>query len=861
MRFSPFLSKLFWCTASGIALVAAVPGARAREAIRYKFDLPAQPLGASLRDVAIITHRNIVAASTLTDGMRAPALSGAYSVEEALSRLLADTGLGTTSVGDTLIIRASADLDVAALSEPANDADIVVTGTRIRGAPIASPVISLDREDIRNAGQVSLGDVVRSIPQSFGGGQNPGLGTNVPASSGVDIGGGSSINLRGLGSDATLTLLNGHRLSYSASRQSVDVSAIPLGAVERIEIVADGASALYGSDAVAGVANIILRRGVDGIETSVLVGGATDGGDFTQQYGAVGGKTWVSGGVLVAYEFGRSTAIESSDRSYTRTRSPGLTLFPELKHQSAIANAHQRLVGNLSVDIDGLYNKRWSSSVFPLNAAGDLSVSGARSASVAESYAVAPTLRLALKDWRVFLTGSYGRDRVDYGVVTTIGGVSASAGSGYYANTAKAVELGGDGTLFSLPGGRAKLALGAGYRVNEFTSFKGKASFQNTARSQGSYYAYGELNLPLISPDQAIALVHRLSASGALRYENYPGVGTVVTPKLGLVYAPMPDLDLKGSWGQSFRAPTLLQQFQPNSVTLVRATSYGGIGLPTGATVLALAGGNADLKPERATSWSLTLDLHPRGLPGVHAELSYFSTRYRDRIVVPVALTSVALSNPIYRDQVILNPSDAAKAAVIAVAGTFVNAAGATYDPTKVVAIVDNANINAGRQSIQGVDLLLRYRAKLGKGAGALTATLNATYLDSSQQLSNGQPVTALAGTLFNPPHVRARAGLGWTGPALTLTGMLNHTGGVRDVRFQPNPRIDGMTTVDLSARYRTGTAMGWLSNLDLSLSVQNLFNAKPAGIATSIFTDTPYDSTNFSPVGRFVSLGITRKW
>ena len=138
--------------------------------------------------------------------------------------------------------------------------DIVVTGSRLRGAAIASPVVRIGQEDIRDSGQAGLGDVVRRIPQSFGGGQNPGIGMNVPDASGVDVGGGSSINLRGLGSDATLTLLNGRRLAYTAVRQSVDVSGIPVSAVDRIEVVPDGASAIYGSDAVAGVANIILRR-------------------------------------------------------------------------------------------------------------------------------------------------------------------------------------------------------------------------------------------------------------------------------------------------------------------------------------------------------------------------------------------------------------------------------------------------------------------------------------------------------------------------------------------------------------------------------------------------------------------------
>src|SRR3546814_1212331 len=83
----------------------------------------------------------------------------------------------------------------------------------------------------------------------------------------------STLNLRGLGPDATLTLINGHRIAYDGAFQGVDISAIPLAALDRLEIVADGASALYGSDAVGGVANIILRRDFDGIWSSARISG------------------------------------------------------------------------------------------------------------------------------------------------------------------------------------------------------------------------------------------------------------------------------------------------------------------------------------------------------------------------------------------------------------------------------------------------------------------------------------------------------------------------------------------------------------------------------------------------------------
>jgi outer membrane receptor protein involved in Fe transport len=851
-----------WAGAAVAALIAMGAPCAAAEGTgqQRNYNIPEQDLASALKAFAATSHRQMVAPSAPLAGKRSGSAIGLISDEQALGHILAGTGLSFRIVEGTFVVRPIRDVDDGEAAW-ANTADIIVTGTRIRGAPVASPVISVGQEQIRNAGQGSLGEVVRSIPQSFGGGQNPGLGTNVPASSGVDIGGGSSIDLRGLGSDATLTLLNGHRLSYSASRQSVDISAIPLAAVDRVEIIADGASALYGSDAVAGVANVILRRPFDGLKTSARLAGSTDGGNFQQLYGALGGATWSGGGLVAAYEYGSNSAIRAEQRSYAATRSPGLTLYPALSHHSASLNGSQQLLDGLSFEIDALYNHRTTNSVFPLNFAGDLRLSSGRFFGTAESYEVTPVLRLALGgDWRTALTASYGRDRVDFAADLFFSGVKVPGGAGFYRNQARSIELAGDGSLFQLPSGPAKLAVGAGYRRIDFRVFKGADSSDNADQSQDSYYGYAELSLPLVGPEQQIPFAYRLNASAAIRYEDYPGVGDIVTPKLGLIYAPSEDLDLKASWGRSFRAPTLLQQFTPPAVTLIPAASAGGAGLPDGATVLLVQGGNPNLKPERATTWSATLDLHPRVIPGAKLEISYFSTRYRDRIVTPIAATAAALSNPIYRDLVTRNPSAALQQQVIAASGTFVNAADGPYVPADVVAIVDNSNLNAGRQRLKGVDVLASYETRLA-GDQLLNLGFNAAWLKSDQQLSGAQPIVPLAGTIFNPPHWRLRGNVSWTSGPATLSAFVNYTGPARDTRFSPVVRLGSVTTADVTLRVRTPEDAGLLGGLDLAVSVLNAFNAKPTPIRTTLFTDTPYDSTNYSPAGRVISVGVAKAW
>lgn len=857
-------SNLPLFSAALVLALASQAQAEPGQSQEITFALPPMPLGDALRQVARETRRNLVVDDELIAGKTAPAISGRFTADQAVDKLLAGSGLSSRTVDGTVIISGprEAAVDTTAADPSKAAEDIVVTGSRIRGAPVASPVIRLTQDAMRDRGESTVAEAARTIPQNFGGGQNPGVGNNVPAASGVNVGSATTINLRGLGSDATLTLINGHRLSYSASRQAIDISSLPLGAVDRIEVVPDGASALYGSDAVAGVANIILRRDFDGIETSARVGGATDGGDFEQRYGVVGGARWGGGGFIATYEFGRTSAIVGKDRSYTAKQSPGLTLFPKLQNHSATLSAHQALGGNLSFEVDGLYNDRRSDSSYALNPAGDVTLSGARFLYHVKSFVVAPTLRFSPGlNWRFFLTGSYGQDHTFYDVTSYFSGLVFKSVGNCYCNSGKSAEVGGDGTLLRLPAGSVKLAAGAGYRGNRLVRFNGADADTNIAKSQNSYYAYGELSVPLVAPEQGIRFVDRLQLSGALRYEHYPRVATVVTPKVGLIYAPGPDADIKASWGRSFRAPTLYQQYEASLAVLDYPASLGGVGFPPNATALTLEGGNPDLKPERATSWSATLGLHPRNLDGARLELSYFNTRYRDRVVAPITFLSQALSDPLYADRLTFNPSAALLDAIIADATSFGNATDAPYDPNNVAVFIDNRNVNAGFQRIRGGDLLFSYTKSLAGNGGVLSADLNATYLESEQQLDSTQPILPMAGIIFHPPHVRARADLNWTNGPLTLTGGTTYIGGVKDTRQNPSVRIDGMTTFDLTLRYQDKSATGWQRGLGATLTIQNLFNAKPNRIATTRPSDAPYDSTNYSAVGRFVAASLVKKW
>ncbi|RZF59145.1 hypothetical protein EWE75_23350 [Sphingomonas populi] len=344
---------------AAIALFARGMPASA-QALVYRFDIPAQELGAALKTFARVSHQQLGFDIRSVRGKRAPALSGQFTPGVALARLLAGSGLVAQSgkSGVILIRPVSAPVvsgdtgssDVAATTEP----DVVVTGTHIRNGAIAAPVLRISNQQMREAGQRDLGEVIRDIPSNYTGGQNPGARFQAGTAANTNASGSSALNLRGLGPDATLTLLNGRRLPYDGSAQAIDVSAIPIDAVREIQIVPDGASALYGSDAVAGVANVVLRSDYEGIATTARIGTATDGGGFINAYDAVGGKHWGGGGALLALQFDHQNAVRSDQRDYTRYVVSPNTLLDAHKHFSALGTAHQDITDTLTFSIERL---------------------------------------------------------------------------------------------------------------------------------------------------------------------------------------------------------------------------------------------------------------------------------------------------------------------------------------------------------------------------------------------------------------------------------------------------------------------------------------------------------------------------
>lgn len=856
--------------AGAAALVLASAPAYAQQ--QQTFDIPATSLSAALRDFGQASGKQIIFTEDLVKGKRSPGLHGSFTPAEALSKILAGSGLqaktapsgaimivsavGNASAAETAASRGEESYPAQSAAAADGSAEILVTGSRVRGGRTASPVITISAKQIREEGFTDLGEVIRSIPQNFSGGQNPGVSSVAAAGAGFanqNITGGASLNLRGLGPDATLTLLNGRRMAYDGYSQAVDISAIPVEAVERIEIVPDGASAIYGSDAVGGVGNVILRRDFEGLTIGARVGTATDGGLTTGEFTATAGHRWSNGGVLATVQETHTDPIYADQRRYTDQLRDPATIYPGSDLKSGLLSFHQSLGRAVEIRLDAFMTGRKQTHYY------NLSTSYIHVLPKTTTAYVSPGIEVKLPDnWSLYFGGTWGKDDHTQLLVQTKlpAGTSRNVVDLCYCNTSYSYEVNGEGPLLSLPGGDVRLAIGAGYRRNEFRQPNYIINSVQIKGEDSVKFAYAELGLPLIGPESNVAAVRRLALTAAVRREDYNSFGSVTTPKIGVIYDPTADFTLKGSWGKSFKAPTLLQRYSPASAYVVSPSSYGGSGYPSDATLLFLDGGNLNLSPERARTWTTSLEFHPTHLLGLEAKLTWFDIVYTDRVVQPINNYSQALSNPIYSEFVDYSPSAAEQAALIAAADGFYNVVGVPYDPSKVVAILYTQYVNATRQHARGLDLSASYRFDLG--ASRMTIRGSGSLLDSSQQTVGTPAPYDLAGTLFNPAKFKSRIGAVWNHGGFSASVFGNYTSGVRDtVR---NEKTRSFTTFDATLHYSTGQRGGAFSGLEVAFSAQNLFNrAPPFYRPASTYDIAPYDSTNYSAIGRFVSLSASK--
>ena len=857
--------------ATSVCMVALATPAQAQG---RQFNVPAGSLKQALEAYAIQSGQQLIYRADEVSRARSPGARGLLRDDEALSRILNGTGFASRSdaSGAIAIVQggnapAVAEATTETLGDSAasreaeldSDAEIVVTGTNFKGiAPVGSPLQTYRRTDIERSTAATTEDFIGKLPQNFSlvNGQSllSSAGGNVEAS--ANTGRGSAINLHGVGSGSTLTLLSGQRIAPSGTNAGfADVSLIPLVAIDRIEIVSDGASAIYGADAVAGVANVVLRRNFDGFESTFRYGKATRGGGKELQAAQVLGTTWATGSVMVAGEYYRQDSADTSQRSFLPQKVGIYELIPEQRRIGLAGTANLSLGEHTTLELTSLYGQRKYKQLY--TSFGSLIDEHGK----VKQYQASATIRREISDtWEADLTGSFSRSKMF--ADATFNGAPlplVDIATSYYTIEGKA-----DGTILSLPGGDAKLSLGASYRHETVDSFKPsvRAELQHFDRNRDVESAFAELYLPIVGRGQRVGAVDQLALSAALRHDRYSDFGSTTNPKLGVSWYPTSALELKGSFSTSFRAPPLPMLSPVHTYLALRLPNPDS---PTGFTNTLIDGEptNPDLSSESARSYSIGFAYTPTSVPDLSVSATLFSIKYKDRIATPPLVgtnAQIFFQQDVLSSFTTLNPPLSTVQSIFA--ESFVrNLCGCTA--ANIGAIFDKRPQNISRTETTGIDASVSYR--LPVSFGSLSPFGSLTYLiNNKRKATKTSPPIETVGTIFNAPSFRARAGIGLESGILNSTLSLSYVGSYDNNITSPISRVDAWTTVDwavtlASPKDRRGPLGGWSA----SFTASNLFDNEPPFVndATTFGSPLGYDPTNASAMGRTISIQLRKAW
>ncbi|MEJ6008854.1 TonB-dependent receptor domain-containing protein [Novosphingobium aquae] len=886
----------------------------------------------------------------------------------------------------------------AAAAEP--DKEIVVTGTIIRGAaPVGSSIISVTASDIQKTGLLTTNDILKSIPQVSGIGLGEGATNTSANNANLNIGRANGLNIRGLGVQATLTLLNGRRLPVGGfGGQLFDPNSIPAIALARIDVVADGASATYGSDAVAGVANLILRTDVDGAEVRGRYGFADD--YSTKTLSAVVGKKWDTGRAMIAAEYSWNDQLLQSDRaeffvcdqstlggtnncafggapgnivygstryglpagtgigvtqaqlSTTPNRVPTSllqTVLPANKRLNLVGTIRQDVTSNLSLWAEAFYYDRKGtfyrstptlvSASVPNTNPGFVVVAGQSTTAQTVEYVVlndaggrdtfatdlgnqaAAGFDLALStNWNLSAsytyndnyselqsTGEVNQAQYNLAVRCTVANFCFNPyGSGGSASNIAAAErfMGFtnfriwyhshianakvDGTLATIGGGDIKLAVGGQYltetlfarnytnsgtRTPDLQTMAKTAEFGTTRNIKSGY---AEVIVPLVGSGNAMGGVQTIELNAAVRHDDYSDFGNTTNPKFGIKWEPVAGLTLRGSYGTSFRAPTLSDSDPRSTPSLSASTTIAG----AGRNVLTLLGGNAAVGPETAKTWSVGMEVKPDLVPGFTASLNYFNIDYKN-VIDTLGNTPAVFSDAALSSFLTLSTASDFTAQLNAIQAqinsgfyaapsqfTLFTAGGAP----NVYAIVDGRKRNVGRAKMQGLDFALQYQFGMGELDWTLGFNGTRVFHYNYQTVPGGALVDRVNNANF-PLKFKARGQVGFRTGGLSVNTFYNYTNAYNVVSllannlFTPaivapatqNERVAANLTVDATITYAFPQESGPLADLSFSVSAQNLFDRDPPFARVS--TNQIFDSANASVMGRMVAFEIRKKF
>ena len=762
----------------------------------------------------------------------------------------------------TLAVHAQAARGDDASPEPAAAeapavSEVLVTGTRRTGVAIAesaAPIQVLDANTLKRVGQP---DLIQAIAQ------------NVPSFTAQAFGGDTanltlSAKLRGLSPNHALVLIDGKRRHTTGNLAvlggpyqggaAADLNFIPISAIERIEVLQDGAAAQYGTDAIAGVVNIILRKSPGGA-LALGGGGYVDGGGDTGNLAANVGFGDRHGSFLnITAE---TRAHERSDRGGIDPRvvnpanvasMPSMLLAPDYpylnriqgdaKYQLSIAslNGGFELNDDTQVYGFGTYGKKHAQAFenyrvpSRIPALYPYGFNPLEEIQETDFGATAGVKGKVFESWDWDLSSTYGRDDVEVSTINS-GNVSlfkdtGASPSDFHAGDFIATQWTTNFDInrnFELGlANPLNVAFGAEHRHESYEIKPGDPASRYKEGSQ-SYPGFALTDAGFHTRDNQAAYVDfalsptsKLQLDVAGRYEHFSDFGNTTVGKITGRYDFTPAVALRGTFSTGFRAPTLAEEYY--SATNVSPTS-AFVQLPPNAPAAKLVGIDG-LKPEDATNYSLGVVLRPADR--ITATLDAYQIKIQDRIVGSGSLFGAggAVNSP-------------AVTAAIAANGNVLD--------SSVTQIGINIFANGLDTRTRGADLAVTYFSEMSWGR--IDWNLGANYNKTDVTKVNTTPAPLVPQSLFNAtaisdletaaPKFRTVAGALWSYDRFSVN--------LRETLYGPASRLqsqDGGTyyevkigttpITDLEIAYQAAA-------LKLSVGANNLFNRYPDKVNSAL--------------------------
>ncbi|MCW0423166.1 TonB-dependent receptor plug domain-containing protein [Xanthomonas sacchari] len=769
-----------------------------------------------------------------------------------------------------LLVLASGNSLAQSQQAPTTLDNIIVTGTRIADRTVAesqSPIDIIAPEALQATGASDLASALGKLLPSL----------NFPRPAIND--GNDALRpatLRGLSPDAVLVLLDGKRyhttslVNYNPSvgrgSAPADLNSIPMSAIARIEVLRDGASAQYGSDAIAGVINIVLKHGAKAGSNSVAVsGGIMDKGDGAQNgidgsYGlAFGGAPdgEAPGWVRVSWNYlnaMNTNRAENTDKAttlagaanpsgvpYERYGDPALKTYQGLVNFGYALTPHVDLYGYANVSrrevLSNGYYRAWDNSdrnvpaVYPNGYLPQIYNPSNDRAAV-----------LGLKGstdsgWTWDVSADYGKNDVTFDLRNTIntnlywstGASPTRFNAGGFRNEQNALNADFSKSLDWGLAYPVNLAFGAEYRQDKYAVVAGSPTsiyFDPNAINPdtGAPYPGGSQVFPGLSPtvagqfqrhskavyaDLEADLSERLSGGVAARYEDYSDAGATRSGKLSARYQLNDTFAVRGTISNGFRAPSLAQQNYASVVTLPVDGVLSQIGTYRTSDPVAIALGAKPLSPEKSTNYSIGAVWQPGG--GFNSTLDLYQIRIWDQIL--------------YSDQISL----AVPIGQVSAAQFFVN--GATT-------------------RTRGVDWVSNYLLDLDR-AGTLNLSFSANYNKIEiLEISDPNFGRASQGLLTDAtPRTKYVLSGDWSLAGWTLHGDATRYGAIT----RRGDDADGNQDQAFAARWllNLSTSYAW-RDLTFTVGADNVTNQYPTRTAlNNIYDDRP-NGLQYSPLSPF---------